>query len=48
MQKKNPHERANELHNLIADERKRRHTTTAVGNTAEELKNGAYKTTLYK
>lgn len=37
MQQKNPHERANELHNLIADERKRRHTTTAVGNTAEEI-----------
>lgn len=33
--KKNPHERATILHDLIADERKKRHTTTAVGNTAE-------------
>lgn len=37
MQKKNPHDRANELHDLIADERKKRHTTTAVGNTTEEI-----------
>lgn len=31
--RKNPTERAEELHNLIEDERKRRHTTTAVGDS---------------
>lgn len=31
--RKNPTERSEELHNLIEDERKRRHTTTAVGDT---------------
>ncbi len=36
MQIKNPHDRARELHDLITDERKKRHTTTAVGNTAED------------
>lgn len=35
--RKNPTERAEELHNLIEDERKRRHTTTAVGNTEGEI-----------
>lgn len=29
--------RAGELHDLIEDERKRRHTTTAVGDTAEDI-----------
>jgi hypothetical protein len=37
MQLKNPHDRANELHELITDARKQRNTTTAVGNTAEEV-----------
>jgi len=37
MQKKNPDERAKELHDLIEDERKKRHTTTAVGNTEEDI-----------
>lgn len=33
----NPDRRAKELHNMISDERKRKHTTTAVGNTMEEV-----------
>ncbi len=33
----NAHDRARELHDLIEDERKRRNTTTAVGNTAEQI-----------
>jgi hypothetical protein len=33
----NPDDRAKALHNLILDERKRKHTTTAVGNTSEEI-----------
>lgn len=33
----NSHDRATALHNLISDDRKRRNTTTAVGNTAEEI-----------
>ena len=37
MHTKNPDERARELHELIEDERKKRHTTTAVGNTTEEI-----------
>ncbi len=37
MQTKNPHDRAKELHDLITDERKRRHTTTAVGSTFEDI-----------
>ena len=37
MQNKNPTERAIELHNLIEDDRKRRNTTTAVGNTNSTL-----------
>jgi len=32
---KNPDKRAKELHDLITDERKKRHTTTSVGNTSE-------------
>lgn len=34
---KNPDQRAKELHNMISDERKQKHTTTAVGNTLEEV-----------
>ena len=34
---KNPNERANELQNLINSERTKRHTTTAVGNTEQNL-----------
>lgn len=37
MFQKNSTQRAEELHNLILDERKKRHTTTAVGNTLEEI-----------
>ena len=37
MHTKNPHDRARELHDLITDERKKRHTTTAVGNTMEDI-----------
>ena len=37
MQTKNPHDRAKELHDLISDERKKRHTTTAVGNTIDDI-----------
>ncbi len=33
----NPDDRAKELHNMISDERKRKHTTTAVGNTTEQI-----------
>ena len=33
----NSHNRAKELHDLIEDERKKRHTTTAVGNTSEDV-----------
>jgi hypothetical protein len=35
--RKNPTSRAEELHSLIEDERKRRHTTTAVGDTNSEI-----------
>jgi len=35
--RKNLTERAEELHNLIEDERKRRHTTTAVRDTNSEI-----------
>lgn len=34
---KNPDERAKELHDMVSDERKRKHTTTAVGNTLENV-----------
>lgn len=37
MQRKDPTERARELHELIEDERRKRHTTTAVGNTETEV-----------
>ncbi len=37
MQHQNPDERAKELHNMLSDERKRKHTTTAVGNTTEDI-----------
>lgn len=36
-ERKNPTERAEALHDLIEDERKKRHTTTAVGDTKEEI-----------
>jgi hypothetical protein len=37
MTEKNPDDRAKELHDLIEDERKKRHTTTAVGNTTAQI-----------
>ncbi len=36
MPKTDPDKRAKELHDLIKDERKKRHTTTAVANTQED------------
>nr|HPH21953.1 hypothetical protein [Haliscomenobacter sp.] len=37
MQRKEPTERAEELHELIEDERKKRNTTTAVGDTSTDI-----------
>lgn len=37
MQSKDPTQRAHELHELIEDERRKRNTTTAVGNTDTEV-----------
>lgn len=37
MQQKDSTKRAQELHDLIEDERKKRHTTTAVGNTDTDI-----------
>lgn len=37
MQRKEPTERAEELHELIEDERKKRNTTTAVGDTNSDI-----------
>lgn len=37
MQRKDPTKRANELHDLIEDDRKKRHTTTAVGDTDTDI-----------
>lgn len=37
MQRKEPTERAQELHELIEDERKKRNTTTAVGDTDTDI-----------
>jgi len=37
MKRKNPDKRAKELHNLLENERTKRHTTTAVGNTEQDI-----------
>lgn len=37
MQRKDPTKRAQELHELMEDERRRRHTTTAVGDTDTDI-----------
>ena len=37
MHRKNPTKRAQELHELIEDDRKKRHTTTAVGDTDTDI-----------
>jgi len=37
LQRKEPTERAEELHELIEDERKKRNTTTAVGDTSTDI-----------
>lgn len=37
MERENPDERAKELHDLLEYERTKKHTTTAVGNTDEDI-----------